>query len=862
MKEQEKTQEKNNYIAQSLTGILDIIICLLLFISSIYKGAFYKSDFLFSNAVISVIGTIYLIYKIVKELTRKNKDKKPRSKVKLLLDTFMLILPFTYALPIIFKTYVSLPDSIFELLRYVNMTVIYYIVRNTNNEKLYLNIFVLISVAQSILGIDQLTFRNFEEFLNTLSTGYLPDLDKLSATLQYANITGIVISFGVIICFNNLSNILEKRSKYQFAKMLACILFVLLQFTSAMLTGSRVVAVILLLLLFINSIFDFIYVSKKSGIYKLILIVYSVIVSGVIERIILNNEYSKVYICIVMFSLLFVGISVLIQLICILLNKNEKTQKILSFIDKINNRYVKFICIILTIVLSCILISIPKDLKITSNKEEAVKVQRNIYDYKNGKNAFEIKIKTLEEDTRYYIEVIEIKDDYSAKKIATFNYYDKISNEFKTTFKLDDNVQRLNVTIEVEKGSIKVDKFKLNREDVKLSYLFIPDNIAFKIQDTFYGVYGDSLRVEYVKDAIKLFNQNPIIGIGGEGFKHTYGSVQSVGYISSEAHSAVLQALVEVGIIGTTIFIGIIALSLCLATKLVIRLKKISIEDKKYTIVLISIYFALLSVVIFDLAFSYAFMIYIFAVVTALLLKVYMDIISKYNERDNKQSKIDWSYVKIIVLSLSLVTFLYSSYFSVNAYRASLIRVPNKEEDLNIIQVAENIAYLELKTNQDRFDMDYKKELNEEYIKYKSLVTQGFVNVGNDEELRKELNKELNGVIVKIKENTDLMLEYEYYDKYVLNDVADVYIDNYMSFANIYEEQFSTKEVAYAFYLNYVLKLTDRIIELNPLSKRANDMYYDMCNKYIEELEYDNRYLNSEAVSNVIQKFKDRIKFT
>lgn len=860
MKEQEKAQEKNNYIAQSLTGILDIIICLLLFISSIYKGAFYKSDFLFSNAVISVVGTIYLIYKIVKEVTRKNKDKKPRSKVKLLLDTFMLVLPFTYALPIIFKTYVSLPDSVFELLRYVNMTVIYYIVRNTKNEKLYLNIFVLIAVVQSILGIDQLTFRSFEEFLNTLSTGYLPDSDKLSATLQYANITGMVISFGTIICFSNLTNVIEKKNKFKPIEMLLYIFLVLLQFTAAILTGSRVVAVILVLLLFIDSICDLIYISKKSGIYKLILIIYSIIVSGVIERIILNNGYSKVYICLAMFSLLLVCIFILIQLLYIILSKKGKNIKILRCINKVNNKYIKWIGIISVIALSGILMNIPKDLKVVSDKEENVKVQRNIYDFKEGENTFEIKIETLEEDTRYYIEILEIKDDYSANEIATFNYYDKISNEFETTFKLDDNVQRLNVTIEVEKGKIKVDEFKLNEDNIKLSYLFIPDNIAFKIQDTFYGVYGDSLRLEYVKDAIKLFKQNHIIGIGGEGFKHAYGSVQSVGYISSEAHSAILQALVEVGIIGATIFVGIIALSLCLATKLVIRLKKISVEDKKTVIVLIAIYFALLSVVLFDLAFSYAFMIYIFAIITALLLKVYMDIISKYNERDDKQSKIDWSYVKIVVLSLFLVAFFYTSYFSINAYRASLIRVPNKEEDLNIIQVAENIAYLELKTNQDKFDMDYKKELNEEYIKYKALVTQGYVNVGTDEELREELNKELNGVVVKIKENTDTMLEYEYYDKYVLNDVADVYIDNYMSFANIYEEQFSNQEVAYAFYLNYVLKLTDRIIELNPLSERANDMYYDMCNEYIEELESDNRYLNSEAVSNVIQEFKERIE--
>ena len=205
MKEKELVEytKKDNNISHDITGILDIIICLLLFITSIYKGAFYKADFLFPNVAISIVGVVYLIYKIIKEIMSK-KDYKPKSKIRILLDFFMLVMPFAYVLPVIFKTYASLPDSIFEMLRYVNMTIIYFIVRSSNNKQIYFNIFLLISITQMIFGLDQMTTRMFEKFLNSLSTGYLPDKDRLSGTLQYANITGIVIGIGVIYCFNRI----------------------------------------------------------------------------------------------------------------------------------------------------------------------------------------------------------------------------------------------------------------------------------------------------------------------------------------------------------------------------------------------------------------------------------------------------------------------------------------------------------------------------------------------------------------------------------------------------------------------------------------------------------------------------------
>ena len=220
MKEKELVEsvKKDNNISSDITGILDIIICLLLFISSIYKGAFYKADFLFPNVAISLVGVVYLLYKIIKEIISK-KDFKPKSKVRILLDGFILLLPVTYVLPIVFKTYASLPDSIYEMLRYVNMTIIYFIVRNTKNEQAYLNIFLLISFVQMILGIDQLTTRSFEEFLNDLSTGYLPDKQRLSGTLQYANITGIIIGIGVVYCFNKITDLLKKEGNIKCSKV-------------------------------------------------------------------------------------------------------------------------------------------------------------------------------------------------------------------------------------------------------------------------------------------------------------------------------------------------------------------------------------------------------------------------------------------------------------------------------------------------------------------------------------------------------------------------------------------------------------------------------------------------------------------
>lgn len=858
MKEQVKINEKENYIAHSLTGILDIIICLLLFISSIYKGAFYKSDFLFPNAIISFVGVIYLVYKVIKEIGSK-KDVKAKSKLKILLDTCMLFLPICYALPIVFNTYVSLPDSIYEMLRYVDMTVIYFIVHNTKNEKLYLNAFVGIAFIQMLLGIDQLTFRNFETFLNEISTGYLNDVDRLSATIQYANVTGIVITLGTLICFNKITQILEKEEKTKYIELIPLVFVTLLGFFAVTLTKSRVVAVVTLGLMVIESIICFSLINKKIGIYKLLLIIYSTIVSGVLEKTMLQKEYTLIYVYLAIFAVILV---IAYEAVCKLIKYMAEKTKACKRFNKQNKWYFKILGMVVIICILVIGLLTPKDMKLSSLNGEYVKVTRTLYDFKKGKNDIEFNVKTLEEDTRYTVEIREVGLTYGDYNVATYNYFDNTSGNFKSEINIHEDIRKVIVNISVQKGSIEINKFKLNNKNVTLSYKFIPDSIMFKIKDTFSGVYGDNLRLAYVKDTFKLFKKNPVIGIGGEGFKHTYASVQDTGYVSSEAHSAILQTLVEVGALGTSVLLGIIFTCTVISFKILLRMKKIDEKDLRYGTLLVLLYLALLSSVIFDLAFSYAFMIYVFAVICALLINFYMKVIKKYEISEPKKAIIDWSYVRLVALSLSVVVFSLATYFSFNAYRASLIKLPNKEknEELTVTDVAANIAYLELKNKQDRFDIDYMSDLNKEYTKYKSILTKAYVSAANDKKLKEEINEEIKNTLIRIKENTDKMLEYEYYNKYVLNEVADVYIYNFVKFADIYKEQFSSEEVAYSFYLNYAIKLMDRIIELNPHSEKANDMYIDMCKSYIEELEKDDKYLSSKAIKKTLESLKSKLQ--
>ncbi|MDD4375911.1 MAG: O-antigen ligase family protein, partial [Clostridia bacterium] len=763
-------------------------------------------------------------------------------------------------LPIIFNKYLSLPDSIYEMLRYINATTIYFIVRKTENVDKYFRVFLVIAIVQSLLGIDQLTSRSFESLLNNLSTGYLQDNIRLSATIQYANVTGIVILLGSLIAYIFLpkykeENIKTEKTRKINLKEILMIGVVLLSSVAITLTKSRTATVVMFASYLLVIIANYIKKNKEEVLKQILLFMLIPVLSSVIEKLINIEQYGSIYWVILLFTIVCI---VIIKLMFMAIN-NEKIKQFTKSISE--NKKIKYLVLLFLFVLTIITFTLPKKFKI-GVQNNIYTLDRGIYNFKNDENEVSMKIKTLSEDTRYRISIIAYKEDYREEYLATFNYYDNVSGIFNEKINIPKNTRNLKARFVSEKGSFEVEYFKINNKEVKLSYRFLPDDIVFKVKDTFSGVYGDSLRVEYIKDSIKLLKKSPVIGLGGEAFKHGYPSVQERDYVSSEAHSALLQALVEVGIVGTTILVLILTLSILAIIKLINFNRLIKHKQQRKIMALILGYISLLSIVIFDLGFSYAFIIFVFTVYLALLINEYCKIVNKnfiQEVKNKKQFPFDWSYIKIIFASVSIVTLLGTAYITLNAYRASLIVVPKKNTQDTILRQHERIVYLEEKIRKDPYNIDYRSKLNAEGYIYKINLTESYLNLRGDEnkQLRKEVKEELDYTIVTMKENADLMLEHEYYNKHVLKEVADTYIYNFTSFAEIYSKQFEGKELAYKFYLTYVIKLMDRIMELNPISKKANEMYEGMKQDYIEELESKNKYLNSESIGEIILRIKE-----
>ena len=166
--------------------ILDYILIILLLILSLSKAGFYKSDILIFSVVLSIIGFIRIavdIFTIIKTKSYKFD----------IIETLLLLLSLTYILPILFKNYADLISSIFESIRYFNLFLVYYIVKRTENPKLFINTIIGIALIQCVLSIDMVGNRYLENILKSIGSGYLDrDFNRMSGTIQYANTLAIL----------------------------------------------------------------------------------------------------------------------------------------------------------------------------------------------------------------------------------------------------------------------------------------------------------------------------------------------------------------------------------------------------------------------------------------------------------------------------------------------------------------------------------------------------------------------------------------------------------------------------------------------------------------------------------------------
>lgn len=92
--------------------------------------------------------------------------------------------------------------------------------------------------------------------------------------------------------------------------------------------------------------------------------------------------------------------------------------------------------------------------------------------------------------------------------------------------------------------------------EVPLRYKLLPSFVANRIQGLFAN-QSVMQRLVYFEDSMKLFRKSPIIGLGLGAFENSLKSVQSYYYETKYLHNHYLQTLLDTGIVGLLLFMGI-----------------------------------------------------------------------------------------------------------------------------------------------------------------------------------------------------------------------------------------------------------------------------------------------------------------
>lgn len=772
-------------------NILDIIMVVLLFFTCVKKGGFYKSDVLLLNLVITAIGIIYLCINQI--LSKKG--------IISVSSIFIFLFGCSYFIPILFRNNVDMSDSIFEMIRYFNFYIIYKIVSQSTNKKIYENGIVVVTFLECIIGIDGIGKRYLENVLNLFNSGFLEkDFTRVSGTIQYANVFAILCAISLLIITFRI--IKEKKNNHFFS---TCYFFI---FSVLLLTESRAVTILYIIFLVYYIIFSI----RKNKDFKTSIIIFLNSIFSIIFTACVYN-YCLYNIAIYILTGVFVSVMFIINYMLFKLS--------FSFLEKVNFKKCFIGVVIFSILYIIISLNVTTNIYMSDNIDR--EVTRNIYNVKKGSiNNIRFKVEEKKLDSNYTIKLFEVLENLEVRKIREVGYFSTSTGVFDIDFKLDDNVKYVKLEISCENGSIVLDDMYMNNKSVKLNYVLVPSSIVYRIQDILNGSTSITDRFIFTKDAIAIITATPknfIIGIGGEGFKNTYELYQKETYISSEVHNSFLQIFVETGIIGVS----------CIFIAIIYTFIKCNERQRKLLLMLFIIH------LFFDLELSYFSMIYVLAILLALCIRN-----DKAKIKINKY--MNYFCVPVIVCLCVIFIILFKANI---AYSIDI----NNDENIDIYAEQSNIKTLETRVLLDSYDVNYRIELNKEYEKYlKLLIKESSI----DNKVKLE---EIEKVIISIKENSNIMLENSIYNKFVIVNVCNVYINNLDYFAFLYGQEFD--EEHYIEYINYILNNLKQL-EKHKYNKIAQDELLNLYNNLYFVLKAKNISINSLKLEKLLDILEEK----
>ena len=577
-------------------SVLEVILGILVIFQSVKKGGFYISDMDLIFITVIFITIIYITLKIIEKNFRLNTG------IVLLIGLYV-----AYMLPVIFRKAADSNYAIWEAFKYLELLCIYTVVSNSSVSKRFEVILIITGIVIGIFGIDQISSRFLAPMLSGLNSGYLSTyLDRLSSTIQYANTAGIILTVSFLVCNKKLYEYIDKiQNDYNMKNVtITKYLFYAASFLflCTILTQSR--AVVALLIIGMISVLVVNRKSKNIFFYLLIDIVIgllSFITTSIIDKYI-YSDYIFIYLIVALF-IAFLSIIFNILLLKVIMNikiwyKLENTKSIISSKNVI-------ICLIIIIAYFIIALNLTGSITLEANSKDYTYSKKIDLTNIGSMQSVEIHVKDLLEKSKYKLELCEVFTDNTEKILAEFNEFGSSDGIFSKKFNVDENVKNLLFKVNVEEGKIDISKINYNGNDLKLNYILIPNSLIERMKEESIDSTSFKVRIEYIKDAFKIFNTSKVVGRGGEAFRLLYKEVQTGNYISTEVHSSFIQILIESGIIGFVFIISFCVYSI--------------IKGKKDEYLIIFIIFIFHSC--FDLNFSYMISLMIFGIVAGILSK-------------------------------------------------------------------------------------------------------------------------------------------------------------------------------------------------------------------------------------------------
>ena len=707
---------------QKIDKIFLNIICIVIVISAVFVGSPLSNNYLILSVTINLISFIYICIKFA---------VNPK---KSLIDNFVsiavLLLAISSCIPVIFKKYISLSDSVNTILIYISLISAFFMIKeieNTNKKKYISHAIIISALIICIIGIDDLTYNFLGDVLLKLGNLIFVNEDKrMIANFGYANSFALYVLIAFMLTFNKYKKSQsEKKKLLYFTTMTIFMICILLSYSRGTWICFAICAVINI---FLNE-------KRQEKTIQIVALLTITIISLVFVAIYNKLYTSDEYIIIYLYLFITLLVSCLLQLI---LSKIE--MKIMN----INYKY----AIISIVIIICLGIGA---LILLLNFTQPLVLFTSIYDddeytkdinYNISDDILNIKIdieshSNLKQDNAYEI-LIEEKNKYN---VAIEEYTILLNNESGTkeiSLTKQEDTEYLTITFKSlyksERRGLIINSITINDKNIVVDYKYLPIKIVDKIKNMNMNNYSIWERFSFVKDGIKIIKQNWIFGLGGNAWEYVQYNAQEYRHTAKEVHSYPIEMWMEFGIVGFLAYLYIVFYVI----------KSIKEKEKKdYAIILLTV--ILHSCLDFDMSFY----------ITQLIFFV-MLACNSTKEEGKMFSNLKSQYIVFITILVGLI-------FNILYFSSEVIYKINVDKQENsILEAQKCIQIYPLNVDARKYIIENgtEEEKIEEiqwWIKNEKYRDENFLlsSLADDIDFKSEKKEEKLGLIYQIIEKDD-----------------------------------------------------------------------------------------------------------